>query len=742
MAAAVGTAVMSVASAASSSSQRMLPRRKSFARLSASCLLFCAFLDLPAWRRGFGFSHLGGAAGWRGWLLPRTSREGCSLGSGARGDVSLRASEVLGPPVKAFRAQKWNTQPPGPLALRKTEGVSPFKVKVAFPVPPNQQKRNHPVDGSQRYPGPIRRLEMIEDVQNTLELTQSETWGGVLWGRYKDEIAQHLKEKKAMMSSEHFAGATVYWDYETMDLNPETVRLVEQVNSRLQWIAGLTAVPITKVEAFEYTPFGYTTDETLHNTAFIRPMEMLRKCGGIVHRVWPKVEDRGQEVLMERMLTSMKDIVEGRAGPRILVVISNSDLFTQTIEDAQRMGITCILMDRMNFLQYFPGGRDFSVPMTYFSWEILPKEFLEEVNEGFAPTEGPFAIDIMNLEAQIEKVIEGPVRLVQGDEKRWELDRRRFHHWEDKMPIVPQRHDGTWVRDGIRLNDTLAFSLQRALRRTGAMGTRTGELKPEVRKAVERDLADLALGKGTNSAAFFWNYEDAKLLPAGPKQSEMLGRIIRWVEGVVGMPVDRAEMGANVEPWDKNFAGPQNWLREANKLGMTIHRVWPPADESINLALTKSVAVLAKAAALGVEKLSDGTKLPRLVVVVSKDLYFDQAMKDAQHAGVSALWFGTKERGTYYPANSDQQVRLDLAELDGAFQDLAECNVNPFLPGAHTPDHPQPWFTKKFKVPTNMIWGKPDELNFQKASVRQVLATAMLKVNDQDTSPKSSMYDD
>lgn len=59
------------------------------------------------------------------------------------------------------------------------------------------------------------------------------------------------------------------------------------------------------------------------------------------------------------------------------------------------------------------------------------------------------------------------------------------------------------------------------------------------------------------------------------------------------MPVNRVEVSRFVEPWEKLGSFAHDWLFHMDRLGMMIHRVWPPRSEMTNLVLTGSISALA-----------------------------------------------------------------------------------------------------------------------------------------------------
>merc|ERR1719482_2259412 len=119
-----------------------------------------------------------------------------------------------------------------------------------------------------------------------------------------------------------------------------------------------------------------------------------------------------------------------------------------------------------------------------------------------------------------------------------------------------------------------------------------------------------------------------------------------------------------------------------NKLGMYIHRVWPPKTEACNMALINSAGFMAE-----VQRAEASQR--RLICMVSEDAFFDQGFRAAQRAGVHVLWLGkSREEGLFYPAHTDLRIPIDALQWDTAMGELAECRSDPFLEGAATPDAP------------------------------------------------------
>jgi len=594
--------------------------------------------------------------------------------------------------------------------IQRPVGGPPVKRKLA------PAYRKHVAEGADRLPGPYRHLFLNKTIEATLEAATHEGGRGGLRDRYRDEIIEHLAEMRALREKGTPMEATVFWDYENMWLKESyDVDPYVTMDRALRWVAGIIDAPVTSVEAVEFTRNARTSQQT-YLSGKRNWLHTLRAMGGVVHRAWPKMTDAADVVILERMRAFL-DKAEGGGPQRIICLLSGDKGFNPMLQAAQSEGSTVIVLTGREEAHYFPGGRNFSVPIVIPSWVWVRKHVQNRFLDMFRPPEE------WTPEQGPSKWTDGTVELrVQPEE---EQDMRRLHGFIPKRLYLPApaKFEGQWARVGLRLNDTLTAALQSALERTGTMGTRTGRLRPEAHAAVQKDLEDLsASSEEGHTAAVFWNFENMRLHNTGPTQMEMAGRIVRWFQGFLGMPVQRVEVSRYVEPWERLGASPHDWLFSMQKLGMVIHRVWPPRAEMTNLVLTRSVGALAKvAAATGDDAGSAGTeggmRQPRLVCVFSEDLYFDDHMRAAQRAGVSAMWFGPEERAVYYPANSDETVRLNVLEWKTIMDELPIATVNPFLPGAWTPDAPPPRY-QKTPIPVDVRWGKPEELELDTSPVR------------------------
>eukprot|EP00434_Breviolum_minutum_P024345 symbB.v1.2.021500.t1/scaffold1806.1/size131321/15 len=228
---------------------------------------------------------------------------------------------------------------------------------------------------------------------------------------------------------------------------------------------------------------------------------------------------------------------------------------------------------------------------------------------------------------------------------------------------------------------------------------------------VKADLEDLGRDP-EDYAVLLWNYDSHKLLPHGASQEEVLGRLVRWWEGFVGMPIRRVEAADFVEPWDRLGAHALDWLYQMSLLNITVNRLWPPKDEAINRVLLRQVSRMARAKAQDLWSSPKIDRPPRLVVVMSEDLCFDMAIEDAQRAGISAVWMGSRGNGAFYPANTTHRMPFVTVPWKRWSQEIGMANRNPFLEGVHAADNPLPSeLAHTQKVPMDLKWGKSDELD-------------------------------
>lgn len=607
----------------------------------------------------------------------------------------------------------------GPSAGRVEARTSRIGCRAIIPRPiggpilkrrlPYDYRKHIPV-GMKRLPGPLRYVPFQKNVTATLVDAVDPYGRGGLRDRYRDEMKEHLAEMAALREKGTPMEATIFWDFENMNLFEKyQIDPYREMHKFLEWAAGMIDAPVTSVEAVEFTRHGRTPEGEYIDGK--RNWHMtLREIGGIVHRAWPKMTDAADVVLIDRMRTFLDKIKDG--GPqRILCLLSGDKGFYPMLQAAQSEGVTVVVLTSRDEGHYFPGGKNFTVGMSMKTWDWTRMQIQDKKLDIFRPDEE------RTLEQGPREFFPGTVEL--RHEPQEELDRRCLPGFVPRTKYLPARasFNGQWVRKGLRLNDTLVAAMQRALARTGTMGTRTGRLKPEAHAAVTKDLEELSMGLAEDSAAVFWNFETMKLSLEGPSQMEMVARFVRWNEGFLGMPVQRLEASKYVEPWDRIGASPHDWLYAMSKVGTYIHRVWPPRAEMTNMALMRSVGAFAKAAAGRKAGKDIDMRLPRLICVFAEDLYFDEQMRAAQRAGISAFWFGPESRGIYFPANSDVRVRLEVLDWRTIMKEISVAVVNPFLPGAWTPDAPPPRY-QKTPLPVNVKWGAADELELDSAEIR------------------------
>jgi len=574
--------------------------------------------------------------------------------------------------------------------------------------------KGHFPQGSRRLPGPIRPLYLNKTFPATLREAVQPFGKGGLRGRYADEVEAHLEGLDALHARGEQMTATIFWDIENIGLGKnyhkhpkETMELI------LGYFAGLLQVPVTRVEAVEITR-DRTTPEERYSDGKIQWATIIRQMGGVVHRAWPPMTDAADKVILERIGLTLDDMHRGDRN-RILVLLSADKGFVPMLEAAQSEGVTILRFAsvRGSFLSdanYYPGGCNFSVPFRMEGFGLVKKALLHKTldprrpPEEWLPEHGPprHAFGVVALEPAPEL----------------ELDRRVFHDFAVPKDPAPAYFDGSYRRPGPRLNDTLAAQLERALART-----RKRELKPAAKDAVRGVLAAMGseLGDGKRPAAqLYWNFEVMELENMGPPMQEMLARIVRWVEGTVGMPVERVEVSKYVEPWEKLGAFAHDWLFHMDNLGMAIHRIWPPNTESANLALTNSVAAAAAQ-----------PNPPALICILSDFVPFDEGLRIAQRAGISVVQLGDDGIAIFYPAGADVRIPLDVLRWKTARKELSQSVRNPFLAGAAgTPDAPAPvgsfWMQRLGDAPpADKQWGKPEELDLQAGVRRAALVDTM-----------------
>eukprot|EP00929_Paragymnodinium_shiwhaense_P008215 TRINITY_DN112159_c0_g1_i1.p1 TRINITY_DN112159_c0_g1~~TRINITY_DN112159_c0_g1_i1.p1 ORF type:complete len:712 (-),score=149.71 TRINITY_DN112159_c0_g1_i1:110-2245(-) len=634
---------------------------------------------------------------------------------------------------------RWRSPHPG---LRDRVALRAL-VPVPKPVggPPLKRRYHHLAkpytpDGARRPTGPMRPLPLNKTVTATLEGGIQPFGRGGLRGRYNQEIQQHLEEVAELRRAHGTINATLFWDWENVNLHrrykSRRPKTRESMNSVLSWFAGVTDAVVTRVEAVEFTKYK-TTPQEQYGDGKLDWLLMLRQMGGVVHRAWPKMTDAADTILMERIGMTLEEM-QRTGEKRVLGILSGDKGFLPILEYAQSLGVTAVRFTRDGQGNYYPGGKDFSIPLRIPMWGALKRDIMDyRFEDHLRPDEewGP--------EHGYPRHSAGRVALVPSPEE--ELDRRILHHFIPDAAVLPSKWDGSYVRAGLRLNDTLVKKLERALEPGEVVGQKP--LTEQEKQAVQDALAELREPGAMDRATVLWNLETNRLLSHGPVAHEMLGRIVRWFEGKLGMPVERVEVAKFVEPWEKLGAYAHDWLYQMDKLGMVIHRVWPPKNEAANMALVHSASLMAR---LEREKAATGTEQPgqatrRIVCMVSEDAFFDHGLRAAQRAGVHVVWLGKKrEEGYFYPAGTDVRIPIMSLDWDTAMGELAECRSNPFVEGAATPDAPvamsRLWPTLQYDygqpeaafggidVPLDTTWGSSDTLSLDKSELESVRAFA------------------
>eukprot|EP00439_Symbiodinium_sp_Y106_P012453 s198_g1.t2 len=438
-----------------------------------------------------------------------------------------------------------------PLIPRPKKGPKPI---VELPY----YQQPHVPDGADRRPGPIRGLVFRQSIPDTLETGVDDSKRGGLKGRYAMEVKEHLAARQWLVRHGIRENITVFWDHDSFAI-PEVYELrpLEALNRYCRWIAGLLGATVTRVETVEYTRFDNPPrmsylqgQQNLYNS--------LRQFGGVVHRVWPPVTDGVDVILFERFRHHLDIMANG--GPRsILCLMAQEKGYQAMIEAAQSEGVTVVRVGRNGEMAYYPGGHDFSVPIFWDRWRFAQKEIFDtqlnpfRAKSDFAPEHGP------------KKWHEGPVQLEYFDPSE-ELDRRVFHSFINKKDFMRNGSivTGTYVKPGIRLNDTLVQAIDRAsevsetkLLKQPGKGTfyfnedleALVQQEPEVAAAVRADLESLGKLDPEDYATILWNFESHWLTPAGPPMQEVLARVVRWAEGFTKVPAKRVEVAKFVEPW-------------------------------------------------------------------------------------------------------------------------------------------------------------------------------------------------
>jgi len=535
------------------------------------------------------------------------------------------------------------------------------------------------------------------------------------------EVKEHLAARQWLVRQGIRENITVFWDHDSFAI-PEVYELrpLEALNRYCRWIAGLLGATVTRVETVEYTRFDNPPrmsylqgQQNLYNS--------LRQFGGVVHRVWPPVTDGVDVILFERFRHHLDIMANG--GPRsILCLMAQEKGYQAMIEAAQSEGVTVVRVGRNGEMAYYPGGHDFSVPIFWDRWRFAQKEIFDtqlnpfRAKSDFAPEHGP------------KKWHEGPVQLEYFDPSE-ELDRRVFHSFINKKDFMRNGSivTGTYVKPGIRLNDTLVQAMDRAsevsetkLLKQPGKGTfyfnedleALVQQEPEVAAAVRADLESLGKLDPEDYATILWNFESHWLTPAGPPMQEVLARVVRWVEGFTKVPAKRVEVAKFVEPWVRIGQQALDWFYHQNLLDMITIRVWPKKSEAINKVLMRDLRKLAKAKKENRWNSPKRDRPPRLVVVLSEDLCFDYAMNEAQDAGISAIWLGLTGNGAYYPANTRHRMPFSTVPWNRVAEYLPLAVRDPFQEGVYTPDNFLPvTLSHRNSVPADPEWGRPKELD-------------------------------
>lgn len=568
----------------------------------------------------------------------------------------------------------------------------------------------HIADGAERPPGPIRSLYLNKTITATLEGGASPDGRGGLMGRYRDEIAEHLRARAELAARGQLPNITVLWDWDNVNLEEHKeeraymVGPMKVLDRTLRWLAGMLDSTITRVETVEFTRDG-AANEQKYRGGKIDFFTSLRQMGAVVHRAWPRITHAADYILLERMRTFLDDMQQG-GPPRVICVVSHEEGYLPMMEAAQSEGATVVhFAPGSEYARYYPAGANFSIeiqtPVWWMvkrdifaaNWQLDPMRPAEEwtLAQG-APLWNWGSIDVQPAPEE-------------------ELDRRVFHDFLSRQSFTPKpaKFTGLWSRPGVKLNDTFFGAVDKVLEKDLPRFFEKRSLQPipaDAHQILQRSVAALQQEEGA-TAAVYWNFEKLPLLPQGPAQQEMLARIVRWMEHYLQMPVARFEIARVTEPWERLGTDPFDWLFHAQQIGMITHRVWPPKDEATNFALTRGIAVLAEAALSGV------AGLPRLVCIISDSVIFDDALERAQRAGIDVVFIGPQGGGLYYPAKSNFKTAIKTVKWDTAMGDLGECPRSPFIPGAGAPDQPHPVHYKN-PIPVDTSWGKPSELRLEK----------------------------
>lgn len=516
---------------------------------------------------------------------------------------------------------------------------------------------------------------------------------GGLPGRYATEIMEHLNERRDLVASGVRENITIFWDIENMDM-PKTydIRPMKLINRTMSWLAGVLDATVTRLEAVEFTRESKMS-QAGYGTGVINWYTTMRMLGAVVHRAWPPIDDGAAIIIFERFRHHLDRMLQG--GPKsILCVVSPDPAFTPMLEAAQSEGVTVVRITCNMEAIYYPGGRNFSIPMDFPRWLLIKNELLDDKVDPFRPEEE------WTLEQGPKRMWGGPVQLdYAGPEE--ELDKRIFHSWINRTTYdtANARFTGAYRRAGMPMNDTIFETVYRDLMKWNR------NLTQEEKLALDNDMESLKSLDEKAHAALFWNYENHPLKLKGPDQREMLARLVRWFGSWVGMPITRVQVAQFIEPWHVIGHRAYDWTWVMQKLGMIINRIWPRRDEAANQALSRSIAAIVRAVRSGAME-----KAPRVLIILTDEFIFDEAVVEAQAAGITTICLNSEQRGTFYPANSKVTVQFDWFTWRAFSDEICRCNCDPHIPGAPRPDAPLA-LGRPSPVPTNLTWGAPDTLN-------------------------------
>lgn len=575
---------------------------------------------------------------------------------------------------------------------------------------PNQQP-----DGAERNGGPIRPLYFKDSVIKTLEAGTDLEGRAGLWGRYREQVRDHLDMLQSLREQDTPMDAYVYWDLDSFPMKKKWTLPHRELMSRvLTWIAGLVDMPVTRVESVEFTRYEATHQE-LYSSGKCNWRITLRQLGGVVHRAWPPMTFAVENIFLNR-LRVLLDSFEAGEPKHMVVILSNEGHYDPMMEAAQSEGVTLFRLGTDGMGYYYPGGMDFSVKIAMREWWYIWPDFLMKkadvvFQEERPPDRGP------------RVYAPGVVALKPAQEE--EQDCRTLHSWFKAGPVWPNRFEGKYVRPGTELNISFPTAIQKAL----TDGRRP--LLPEAREAAERllnerkqlllpqerqrdelavptePMTSLDFVADGTPATVYWNFETMPLMNEGPSQKEMLARVMRWLEGFLGVPVGRVEVSSFVQPWETLGNYGHDWLYNMQRLGMVVHRVWPPVPERANSALSHGILAQAREAeSLG--RVPEGKS--KLVCILAEEMTFDGPIRSAQQVGITTIWLTDGTVGYVYPAHSNARFPISTVRWKTLRLELAEAARNPHIPGASRPDRPHP-VAQEPTVPVNLNWGRPFELS-------------------------------